>query len=300
MFLISKFLVPLLFIYSNMVFGKAAPGGELIKLAYDANLSKEGFPSPILKATVGSKATGYFLIDTGASSNVLASWYAKDLPKDKKSEMDVPDSTGHMVKITLVKSDLKIDSKILKGQTFLVTELPPDFEKNKIAGIISPKALSSVIVLDLKTPQLSVGDSVKGMQKAYKVELIPRKQQTTCVAPTSSLYAIDVTVGQHATKLLVDSGSATTKIFLRSKIGQLLKPTAQKTGKQASGISGNKVDLLELPSGPIRFADYQTTSSILLQDADGKGCPSDGLLGMDLLRHCILIMAKDDIGISCQ
>lgn len=300
MFLKSFLFFSLFFAYSNLVLAKASQDVEHIKLAYETSLSKEGFSSPVLKGAVGSKMTGYFLIDTGATSNVLASWYVQGLPQVKKSVMEVPDSTGNMIKVVLVKSDFKIGSKIIKDLNFLVADLPPDFNKNKIAGLISPKSLSSVVVIDFKTPQLTLGDSMESMQKLSKIELIPRTQQTACVAPFSSLFSVDVTIRKQTTKLLVDSGSETTKIFLESKIGQSLKSIAQKTEKQTSGVSGNKVDLLKLPNGPIQFADYQKTISVLIQDAHGKGCPSDGLLGMDLLKNCILLMAKEDIGISCK
>ena len=214
--------------------------------------------------------------------------------------MEVPDSTGHMIKVIVVKSDFKIGSKIIKDLSFVVADLPPDFEKNKIAGLLAPNSLSSVVIIDFKMPQLSLGDSIESMQRFSKIELIPRKQQTACVAPSSSLFAVDVTIRQQTTKLLVDSGAETTKIFLGSKIGQSLKPIARKIEKQTSGLSGNKVDLLELPNGPIQFAEYQTTLSVLIQDSHGQGCPSDGLLGMDLLKNCILLMAKEDIGLTCK
>lgn len=287
-------------VYSSVTVAKLPATDEAITLKYDSALTRDGFSSPMVEVKIDDNHTGIFLIDTGASSNVMASWFSKKLPTDHKSDLTIPDSTGQKIKVSLFQSDMRIAKKSFQKQTFLIADFPEDFEKNQIAGIISPKTLGLVVAVDFKMPRLIIKDSVEQMMKDLNIDIIPRAQQTTCLAASSSMYVVEVMVHKQKMKLLVDSGSATTKIFRLSPGGQVLKGIAKKTEKQTAGLSGRKVDLLQLPESAIQFAGYETVANIFIQDSAGKGCPSEGLLGMDLLKNCTVVMAKEDIGISCR
>ncbi len=68
-----------------------------IKLVYDEQLIREGFPSPALRVTVGGIAA-WLLVDTGASVHTLASWFVHDAViqgsgvDDRRKRLDWPRS----------------------------------------------------------------------------------------------------------------------------------------------------------------------------------------------------------------
>ncbi len=298
--LIMLSLTASILIHSPRVQSETLKTAESIRLKYHQGLTQKGFASPLLKVKFDSKHSGIFLIDTGASSNVMASWFANKLPTNKKSEITIPDSTGQMMKAYLYHTQIQIQNLKIDNQTFLITDFPQEFEKNKIAGLVSPKSLGSFVALDFKRPQMMISESLDEIKNKFEIDFIPRSNQTTCLAPASSMYVVEVSIQKQKAKLLIDSGSATTKIFLSSPIGQILKSEAKKSPKQAAGLSGKKVDLLQLTNSSITFADKTQSTNVFLQDSQGKGCPGDGLMGLDLLKNCVLIMAKEDIGLSCN
>jgi hypothetical protein len=47
-----------------------------LPISYDSALNAQGFPSPLVKAEIAGHEA-LFIVDSGASVNVLADWYAK-------------------------------------------------------------------------------------------------------------------------------------------------------------------------------------------------------------------------------
>src|SRR5215475_10933679 len=132
---------------------------ETISLRYEEKLVALGFPSPLLRATVGGQSA-WFLIDTGASVHTLASWLVSAAHlSTRETTATVTGSTGMGKPVRAVANQaiLLEGGRLLELREAIVVEFPTNFATNKIGGLLSPQLLatgSDASVLDLRVPAL--------------------------------------------------------------------------------------------------------------------------------------------------
>ena len=105
-----------------------------IKLFYDEQLIREGFPSPALRVTVG-EITAWLLVDTGASVHTLASWFVHDSGiQGSSSTITASDSTGREVSMGIARDiRLRIDgAPSLTIPEAAVADFPSDFQRLRL------------------------------------------------------------------------------------------------------------------------------------------------------------------------
>jgi hypothetical protein len=102
------------------------------------------------------------------------------------------------------------------------------------------------------------------------------------------LYAASVRVNGIDGVMLVDSGATRTLAFPDSRIASELASSVSGTNR-TQGVGGTVQTMRNVPG--VRVARGSTTATInLIIGGSASGCGSDGLVGMDALRQCVLVL----------
>ena len=287
-----------------------------MRLHYDESLAKAGFPSPVVEATVGGKKA-WFLIDTGAATHVITSWFVNSAglktSDDLKTGDDTvtataSDATGKKVAFSFVSNITIVIEEWgnLDIPTILVVNFPPDFKDANIAGILSPQLLADAdksVVLDLRTPEMYIERfdvAVRRLEaKAMGTSENPLRPIGTRETPVPNLvFVIPVKVGNNDALLILDSGANRTKIAEDRPVGKAFAAGAESKGRKEMGIGGGTHNVKEISGVEIRLGDYSKKLDINLGKS-AKGPGIDGILGLDFIRDCAFIMSDKKMAQVC-
>ncbi len=278
-----------------------------IVLRYDATLETADFPNPAARLTFNGR-TAWFLFDTGAGMHILASWFvrATGLTVDE-SVADVVrgvDSTGRAMPFRAVRGQIGRleDGGLVALELAAVTEFAPEFEQFEIGGVISPQLLAGpgqAAALDLRVPELWLEPFEDAVRRLGAV-MLPRQRVRRCGSldgPVPNLvFAIPVTVGRRQGVLLLDSGAKATKLAAKSG---LIRGVRLERGGETTGISGTPQTYSVARSLGIAFAGYTVTVDSRVADTSNRPCGRDGLLGLDAIGRCALVLGQKDLAIRC-
>jgi hypothetical protein len=278
-----------------------------ISLRYDRALVAADFPNPAARLTINGRSA-WFLFDTGAGVHVLASWYAAaaGLAVDQEVGPVVrgSDSTGRALKFRHVRNaTARLDdgSLVILRQT-AVSDFPPDFERSKIGGVISPQLLAGrgeAAALDLRIPELRIERFDDALRRLGARRLL-RDQVRFCGSADAEianlLYAVRVAVGQREGTLVLDTGAKVTAVRAKSGLARGLR---RAPGGTTTGISGRPHAYSVARRSTVAFAGYRRTLDVRLTDAKAAACGSDGLLGVDAVGGCALVLGREDAAITC-
>lgn len=246
---------------------------KMWRLTFDKRLEQNDFAAPILNLVFGSE-TLPFLVNTSSTSHSIDQWAADALKLTPANN--------------IISTDFKIYSQALPLANFQVTKMNPRYEENGVAGFISPQLLitENAIALDFLNSKV-FQDKFDNLVGQYNVK---DSKIDACLKQGpegASLYIVPVKINGSDLNMLVDSSAEDTTIkqshplaksLLKDGNGKLFKLHKVKvsiTGKTVTRL----IDIKELPSLP---------------------CKADGLLGMDVLKLCVLIMDKNQLAVNCQ
>jgi Aspartyl protease/gag-polyprotein putative aspartyl protease len=268
---------------------------------------RRGFPSPMLHATVGGREV-WFIVDTGAGVHVLASWLAAAAHLSlRQTTTTVTGSTGAESRVAIAENTvLRLDDG---GQLRLpqasVTDFPPIFAEQRLGGLISPQLLAgpkTAAVLDLRVPRLrfqafDVAFAILG-GKHENGSLGSEVCRNAASPFENRLYAAPIQVAGMKALMLVDSGATGTLVVPASPLAAGLTSRISGTN-HTQGIGGVVQNTGKVPD--VRLARGGTATSITLAiGGSAPSCGSDGLLGMDALRQCTLVLAAHAFAWSCD
>ncbi len=267
-----------------------------IPLQYDPELVRLGFPGPVVKGTVRGQSA-WFLIDTGAGVHVFASWFAKAAQiQSHPTRLTTKGSTGVESAVQAAEGEsIRIDgtSQTIKLAQATVVELPPVFEKQRIGGLLSPQLLATnnkAAILDLRAPSLSFG-----------AQPPPTEDTLVCQNPQSPflnrLYGALVTSGKAEASMLVDTGATTSSTTRASALGQAYASRAAESVK-TQGVGGKVVVSRLAPDVPLELGGGQAKVELSI-GGEKTLCGRDGLIGMDALRQCRLVLGGSTFAWSC-
>ncbi len=282
-----------------------APAGRSIPVFYDAALTASGFPSPLVRANIGN-VEGLFIVDTGAGVHTLASWFveATGLPTVESSATGhgstgakVPIRVGSNVRLTLS------DATVLNLPEVAVADFPAIFKTHHLAGLLSPQLLASVgeaAVLDLRTPALSI-EPVDLAQQLVSRPVVPPDDTRQCHNPqsifTNRLYAAAAMLDGRRALMLVDSGATATIINRDAAVSSWFS-TRSRPGASEQGLGGVVQDMQQVRDVQVERGGATVTLSIGVGSASDQ-CGPDGLLGMDALRGCSMVLGASTMAWSC-
>jgi Aspartyl protease len=276
---------------------------------YDSTMTAKGFPSPFLRVRIGEhEAT--FLVDSGASTHVFADWFVKaaGIPS-LETDSTVQGSSGKSASERTVH---QLHGAWSDGRSFnldeaVVVSFPDFFESLHIGGLLSPQLLAapgSAAVLNLKIPSfhfLPFAQAVSELRRSKSSKLTLDRTRA-CQNPTSHFknreYVAPVSLGPVTDLMLVDTGATKTILSRESKLAQAIDMRSEPGG--ASESVGGEVDARRI------VRDVQLVrggAGVALDPAIGNvsaPCRAKGVLGMDALRGCVLVLGEEELALSCR
>jgi predicted aspartyl protease len=284
-----------------------ASSDDTLPLQYQPTMIALGFSSPLLRATVRGQPV-WFIVDTGASANTLASWLVSAAHLDPRQTTAVATgSTGAQSSVrAVVNEKIHLEGgRALNLRQAIVVELPPIFAEQKIGGLLSPQLLAPghlASVLDLRVPTLrfeSFEIAVAGLGRNRPLMSSGSRACRNAESPFENRqYAVPVTADGTSGTLLLDTGATSTLVAPGSRIAAVLRDRASESGRM-QGVGGDAQMMRKAPN--VRIERAGTTSMIAVTiGGSTPSCGSDGLIGMDALRQCILVLGESTFAWSCQ
>jgi predicted aspartyl protease len=278
--------------------------GPVIGLSYNADLAALGFPSPLLRATVNGQAV-WFLVDTGAASHGLASWFATAI------HLGLHDSTTTVIGATGATSHTRAASPIqletrdggtISMRDALVADFPQTFADQHIAGLISPQMLApagQAAILNLTTPSLSFAPFDSALAALGLAPSAATATAHVCASagpPPGRTYGASVTIAGITADMTTDTGATATSVG-STRIARALAERSQDNG-HVEGIGGGPKAAKTVAGVTIVRGGAGKKADIVVGGTSG-GCGTDGFLGMDVLRGCTLVLSDKTMALSC-
>jgi hypothetical protein len=269
-------------------------------------LAAKGFPSPLAKARIAAHEA-LFIIDSGASVNVLADWYAKVAKIPTTTATGA--ATGAGGKTTAVQTAHGLRGQWSDGQRLnlkeaIIVAFPPIFETLHLAGLMSPQLLApegTAAVLDLKVPSLEFKPFARAMSDLHLSQAIKVPQQV-CRNPDSQfvnrLYLARVATAGVTDLVQIDTGATKTIFSVDSNIAHAIE-TNSELGPRSEGLGG-EVNGQRMVRNVQFLRGGKTVALNPSIGAVSASCDAKGLLGMDALRSCLLVLGDSEMAFSCD
>ena len=277
------------------------------KLIYE--IHNRPFPLPLVNGTIAGQPV-LMLVDTGANSHVIAGWLARKLNLNMKKLGDV--GTDHVGKtittFRIEKPELAIDEwGPLAAAPVLATDVPDVIEKLGIGAFISPQRLvedGDSVVLDLAKGELRPAwwDEAHYELSATGVPLMNTEAHACeeTEGPIKGLaFVVSATVETQKVELLLDTGAQHSDVFTTSPAGQKL--AAQSVvNKEPMYTASGKISARKLRSARVASGSFAVTTDVdLIGGSSDASCPRDGVLAMDVLRSCTLLLGRSRVYGRC-
>jgi hypothetical protein len=285
-----------------------APATFSLPLHYNSKLRHQGFPSPLVRLRVGDHEA-VFIVDTGASVNTVAAWFAREARLNvRDSDATVSGSTGHQTKIQTVSNVLGLfENRIPVHLTEAnVVDFPPVFQANRLGGLLSPQLLASngeATVLNLRVPSLKIepfDSAIAELGLAGPGTYVGTHACTNCESLLfNRQYMVPVSVSGVDAILLLDTGATHTLVTLKSRVGQSLTGRSV-AGQHTQGVGGTVEENRSVSQVRVEFAGAKILIDNIIIGGAATDCGPDGLVGMDALRSCVLVLGKSTAAIACQ
>lgn len=278
------------------------------KLRYE--IHGRSFPLPLVTGTIAGQPV-LMLVDTGANSHVIAGWLARKLGLSMKKLGDV--GTDHVGKtiatFRIEKPDIAIDDwGALVPTPVLATEVPDVIEKLGIGAFISPQRLveeGDSVVLDLVKGELRPAwwDEAHYELSAGGVPLVLGEARACeeTEGPIKGLaFVVPATVESQRVELLLDTGAQHSDVFTTSIAGQRLAGQSSVNREPMYTASG-KISGRKLKGARVAAGSFSATADVdLIGGGSDASCPRDGVLAMDVLRSCALLLGRSRVYGRCK
>lgn len=274
-----------------------------IALQYDSSLVNQGFASPIVTISINGK-NGRFLVDSGASITVVSQLFAEKAKVVISGQGDIGGSSGGFSQSAVGKADLIVRSSLgkasFKGHHVVIVSLPNVFRENDLDGILSPQQLLNdreIGILDLsEMPSFKIYNDPPDLSKtAFGLNVIsssgPGGSKTT-------LFTIEAFVADTKTTFIVDTGADGAGLGVETLVGKKLLPMSIPTNEKIGGINGTPAEIRLVPHASVRLLGRKFDMNIRLQPTS-QGMPADGMLGMQFLKNCRLLLSSTRGSIHC-
>lgn len=280
-----------------------APPRRLARLHYH----RPGLaPLPFVRATFGGEPS-WALVDTGAGVHVASTWLARraGVHTEKKGD-NVEDHAR--VALAADRTDLSAVSldgwgKLGAGSLLVVDARDGSLAARAGVGLyLSPQGLADgrAIVLDFERGEMRTADEgeVERALATRRYDLLARG-----VRACDGTFGVAATVDGQPATLTLDTGANTSTLYATTAAGRALEPRATPSRMRAESASG-PVTSKTYRGARVKMGAWSTTTDLELISGGASGassCPSDGVLGFDELRACVLVFgpAKDTLRARC-
>jgi hypothetical protein len=281
--------------------GAPGPGAAL-----RFELNGRRFPSPLINAIIGGRPTT-LLVDTGATHHVVAAWLATELSLRLTSAGDA--ATDHAGKAIPV-ARLEDASFSLPGwgaapvPVQLVIPVPDILERMGIGGFLAPQALSSegrAVVLDLRAGSMTdvpIDEALRRLGASAGAATLTALRACGDGSVEGTQLVAQATIEGIAAEVKIDSGATHSSLFADRGVGKRLSGRAQSS-TSAYAASG-RYTVPTLQGAQFKLGAFEITADVdILPKTPKSPCASDGYLGMDVLRSCVLVLAGNRSALRC-
>ena len=280
------------------------------RVAFQYELKGRHFPLPLVRGTIAGTPT-WMLVDTGANSHVVAGWLARQvgLPLKKLGELGSDHAGRTITTFRVDHPQMAIDDwGAVADGPMLATEVPPFIEELGIGGFVSPQRLvegeGGAVVLDF------VGGEMRASRYSGAVERlghhgtsIAPKGGRVCeddASPIQGLaFVIPASVEGRSVDLLVDTGAQRSDLLVTSGVGRALAPRSVANKETLYAASG-RMTSRTVRRATVSVGGYAVRTDVdLIPGAADPYCPRDGVVSMDVLRSCVLVLGKTSMTGRC-
>jgi predicted aspartyl protease len=280
----------------------APAAARTLPIHYDEALARRGFPSPVLKVTVNG-VTGWVLVDTGAGLHTLAAWFVEKagLVSDASltDKVGGRDASGERLWLRFLDEV----SLTLEGTGTLqlgiaaVADFPKEFESARVAGLLSPQSLlveGEALTLDLRSPSLRIQAAGPGSAGDRRADPLDACRSRAAQVP-GLLFAVPVLFEGRSARLLVDTGASHTRLAgdASAAIGLPRDGTRDQLG-----VGGVREPMAVARTVSVRVGGLDQVADVAI-GGGSSGCGGDGLLGIDVLRQCELVLTAGGGRLAC-
>jgi hypothetical protein len=284
------------------------PEPRSTRLSFELN--GRAFPLPLLHGTVSGEPV-WMLVDTGANSHVIASWVARKARMTLRPLGHVgSDHTGRsMTAYAVDHPNMAIDGwGALADAPMLVADVPEAIAGIGIGAFVSPQWLAGDaegIVLDLGAREMRSApwdDAASKIGARGGFPLAPGGARL-CESRGGSIqgvsFVLSAIVDGRNVDLLLDTGAQRTDLLSASAAGELLVGRSAPSREQMYAASG-LVQARLVRSAHLRVGGWAVTTDIdLVPGAADPACPRDGVVSMDALSSCILLINQKKLLGTC-
>ncbi|MEM9860682.1 MAG: retroviral-like aspartic protease family protein [Myxococcota bacterium] len=235
--------------------------------------------APVVMANVAGSAPAPFIVDTGASANVVTREFA-----EQHGIQPVPGtlyqvgSPGGLLEVSRALVDIRVGGLAVQRALAIIVDLPIEF----VGGIISPQAAWRGLVteFDFQSMELHVTASPRDFPVAHTLALHMTERTP---------YLRAAIAGRSALPFVLDTGATTTTIF--SSWAALPGPTIERshetTVRGAGHGSARAWAISQELAARTGELEWRIASAVLAERGDGETSHGAvrywGLLGMDLM-----------------
>lgn len=274
---------------------------------------------PFVELEVGGVRT-HALVDTGASDHVIARALVDDagLATVSLRAQGVDHGAGAMPLRGLAHTTVTIPGfgplepalgTARDGLAFAVAAVHPRFRELGLGAFLSPQRLVTAghaIVVDLVHGELLEVPlpQVRATLEAAGPLSLFTGTATTCTHGSGphagATWISEALVEGHPAQLLVDTGAAFGDLFRDSPIGRALVSREGATSTMVT--AGQSLETARVDDLTVRVGEVQRSKLRWnLVDSQGKPvCPYDGVLGIDVLRHCAIAFDGRSLSGRCE
>jgi hypothetical protein len=259
--------------------------------------------TPDLYATVSVELGEHVMpmvLDTGAQEHMLTSgvtWYL-GLPLSS-SQMKIWDANGDTVRLATVENlPFHVHHwRDTPPATFAVWDLTV---ASRLFGVVSPQALvgEGGVVLDFPA------DEMRAVSKDELPALLRRgnaqQARVDCEGDPVPAFTVDVDIEGMKLPMRVDTGAGHSTLYDHTAVAEALASRAVPT-KAGWGLGG-PAETRVVPSTSLVVAGrtFRTSLEIVAHGPPSQTCqPVGGLLGIDVLRVCTIVVAASGASVRC-
>jgi hypothetical protein len=243
---------------------------------------------------------GWFIIDSGAFTNVVYESFAK------RANLTLEDNAdrlggGHGVRV------LRVNAK-----SFAVPGLPPmpvpqlmmlghdsplAREGCDIAGVISPATLAtddSALLVDFGAARLA---RVSTLLIDDHLGRISGSRFTATIGDSEYTPGIDVAFGDQRMRLMIDTGSCCTWVTTSSTVGRTHLPRSTP-GVEVRRLQSKRLSRRSMT--PLAFGGVARELEIRLLEPDPGDAKEDGAIGGDALQGCVIAISPHEMRGACR
>lgn len=243
---------------------------------------------------------GWFIIDSGAFTNVVYEPFAKRarlILEDNQDRL----GGGHGVRVKRVNAKSFVVPGLptmpIPNLMMLGSESPLAREGCAIAGVIAPATLAtedSALIIDFGAARLA---RISNDAIDEHLARISGPRFNAVIDAGEYTPGIEVAFGTQTMRLMIDTGACCTWVTTSSSVGKTHLPRSTP-GVEVRRLQSKRLSRRSLT--PLSFGTVNRELEIRLLDPDPGDGQEDGAIGGDALQGCVVAVTPDAMRGACR